>query len=83
MMEKFEILMDHWNLAYFCDAQKLNCKQAHWSLFLLCFNFSLCHQPGWLIGRPDALSQRSNHPQGKDDNANVTLVRAHPRLGAY
>ncbi len=26
------------------------------------------------MGRPDTLSWRSNHPQGKDDNANVTLL---------
>ncbi len=45
-MEKFEILTDHWNLAYFCNAQKLNHQQACWSLFLSCFDFSLCHQPG-------------------------------------
>src|SRR5258707_2317389 len=74
MMEKFEILMDHWNLAYFCDAQKLNCRQVCWSLFLSHFNFSLHHQPGWLMGKPDVLSQRSNHPQGKDDNTNITLL---------
>src|SRR5258705_6348232 len=56
--EKFKILMDHWNLTYFRDAQKLNHQQVHWSLFLLCFDFSLCHQPGQLMGKPDALSQR-------------------------
>src|SRR5258706_4892657 len=73
-MEKFEILMDHWNLAYFQDAQKLNCQQVHWSLFLSHFDFSLHHQPGQLMGRPDALSWRSDHPCGKDDNANITLL---------
>ena len=26
------------------------------------------------MGRPNTLSQRSNHPHGKDDNANVTLL---------
>ena len=62
MAEKFEILMDHWNLAYSHDAQKLNCQQACWSLFLSCFNFSLCHQPGQLMGRPNVLSWRSDHP---------------------
>src|SRR5260221_7740533 len=60
-VEKFKILMDHWNLAYFHDAQKLNRHQVHWSLFLSCFDFSLHHQPGQLMGRPDALSQRSDH----------------------
>src|SRR6266436_3764542 len=73
-MEKFEILMDHWNLAYFCDAQKLNQWQACWSLFLSHFYFSLHHQPGWLMGRPNALLQRSNHPGGRDDNTNTTLL---------
>src|SRR5258706_7133153 len=72
--EKFEILTDHQNLTYFQDAQKLNCQQVHWSLFLSHFDFSLCHQPGQLMGRPDALSQRSDHPHGKDDNANITLL---------
>ncbi len=74
VVEKFEILMDHQNLTYFHNAQKLNCWQAHWSLFLSCFNFSLCHQPGQLMGRPNMLSWRSNHPQGKDDNTNITLL---------
>src|SRR5258707_2024227 len=74
MTEKFEILMDHQNPTYFQDAQKLNHQQACWSLFLSCFNFSLCHQPGQLMGRPDTLSQRSNHPDRKDDNANITLL---------
>src|SRR5258708_1705156 len=74
MTEKFKILMDHQNLAYFRDAQKLNRQQVHWSLFLSWFDFSLHHQPGWLMGRPNALSWRSDHPCGKDDNANVTLL---------
>ena len=26
------------------------------------------------MGKPDALSRRSDHPRGKDDNANVTLL---------
>src|SRR6266481_285883 len=72
--EKFKILMDHQNLAYFRDAQKLNHWQVCWSLFLSHFDFSLCHQPGRLMGRPDALSQRSDHPCRKDDNANITLL---------
>ncbi len=72
--EKFEILTDHWNLAYFHNARKLNHWQACWSLFLLHFDFSLCHQPQQLMGRPNALSQRSDHPHRKDDNANVTLL---------
>src|SRR5258708_23820627 len=34
MTDQFEILMDHQNLTYFRDAQKLNHQQVHWSLFL-------------------------------------------------
>src|SRR5260221_3091172 len=49
MTEKFKILTDHWNLAYFQDTQKLNHRQVRWSLFLSRFNFSLRHQPGWLM----------------------------------
>ena len=26
------------------------------------------------MGRPNALSWRSDHPHGKDDNANITLL---------
>src|SRR5258708_34851567 len=74
MTEKFEILTDHQNLAYFRDTQKLNCQQVCWSLFLSCLNFSLHHQPGQLMGKPDALSWRSDHPHGKDVNANITLL---------
>ncbi len=73
-MEKFEILMDHQNLAYFRDAQKLNHWQVCWSLFLSHFDFSLRHQPGQLMGRPNALSWRSDHPHRKDDNPNITLL---------
>src|SRR5258708_2422868 len=74
MTEKFKILTDHWNLAYFQDTQKLNHRQVRWSLFLSRFNFSLRHQPRWLMGKPDALSWRSDHPHGKDNNANITLL---------
>ena len=42
----FEIWTDHKNLEYFRTAQKLNRRQARWSLFLSRFNFSLHHKPG-------------------------------------
>jgi ribonuclease HI len=34
-----EIWTDHQNLQYFMSAKKLNRHQAHWALFLSCFNF--------------------------------------------
>jgi chloramphenicol 3-O-phosphotransferase len=51
-----EIWMDHKNLEYFQKSQKLNRWQARWSLSQ--FDFTLFHQPGRLMGRPDTLSHR-------------------------
>src|SRR5215471_1924116 len=59
-----EIWTDHWNLEYFMTAQRLNRRQARWSLFLSRFDFSLHHCPGWSMGKPDALSQRPDHGNG-------------------
>jgi len=36
-----EILNDHRNLMYFRTSQNLNCQQAHWSLWITWFDFSL------------------------------------------
>ena len=72
--EKFEIHTDHKNLTYFHTAQNLNCCQAHWSLYLSHFNFTLTHHPGKSMGKPDALSCRSDHPKGQGDNSDITLL---------
>src|SRR5258706_1021901 len=55
--QKFKIHTDHKNLSYFQAAHKLNCHQAHWSLYLSRFDFILTHKPGRQMGRPDALSR--------------------------
>ena len=39
-------------------AKKLNYYQAHWSLYLAHFNFTLAHHPGYSIRKPDTLSWR-------------------------
>ena len=75
--EKFEIHTDHTdhkNLSYFCTAQNLNRHQARWSLYLSRFNFTLTHRPGKSMGKPDALSHRSDHPKGQGDNSDITLL---------
>src|SRR5467141_1225176 len=41
-----EILNDNQNLTYFWMSENLNQRQAHWSLFLSQFDFSLIHKPG-------------------------------------
>jgi hypothetical protein len=69
-----EIWTDHKNLEYFQVAQKLNRRQARWSLYLSCFNFTLYHKPGRSMGKPDALSRQADHGSGQGDNNNLTLL---------
>ena len=69
-----EIWTDHKNLEYFRTAQKLNRRQARWSLYLSRFDFSLHHKPGRSMGKPDALSRRADHGSGHADNDNMTLL---------
>jgi len=54
----FEIWTDHKNLEYFMKAQKLNQRQARWSLYLSRFDFALKHVAGKSMGRADSLSRR-------------------------
>jgi hypothetical protein len=69
-----EIWTDHKNLEYFRIAQKLNRRQARWSLYLSRFDFSLHHKPGRTMGKPDALSRRADHGSGHEDNRDMTLL---------
>ena len=55
---KFEIWTDHKNLEYFMKAQKLNCRQARWALYLSRFDFTLKHVLGTMIGKVDGLSRK-------------------------
>ena len=48
---------DHKNLTYFRTAQKLNRRQARWSLFLSEFDLHLVHVPGSQIIQSDSLSR--------------------------
>jgi hypothetical protein len=82
-----EIWIDHKNLEYFQVAQKSNCWQARWSLYLSRFDFTLHHKPGQSMGKPDALSRWANHGSGQGDNNNLTLLapelfRIHTLAGA-
>ena len=52
-----EIWTDHKNLEYFMMAKKLNHCQAHWSLYLVCFDFKFIHYPGCSIGKLDAIAE--------------------------
>jgi hypothetical protein len=72
---KFEVWTDHKNLEYFQTAQKLNLQQAQWSLYLSQFDFLLHHKPGRSMGKPDALSQHTDHGDGSRDNKDTTLLQ--------
>ena len=59
-----EIWTDHKNLQYFMTAEKLNRRQARWSLLLARFDFIMHHRPSKSMGKTDALSCRSDHRTG-------------------
>ena len=55
------IFFDHKNLTYFRTAQKLNDRQARWSLYLSEFDIKLIHLPGSKMIQSDALSWQPDH----------------------
>ncbi len=73
--EAFDIFSDHKNLQYFMTAQKLNRRQARWSLELAEFDFNLIHKPGVSMICSDALSRRPDHDKGGGDNEEITLLK--------
>jgi len=57
-------------------AQKLNRKQARWTLYLSRFNFTLKHVLGSKMGKADSLSKRLDWKVGVErDNKDKTLVK--------
>ena len=72
----FEIWTDHKNLEYFMKAQKLNRRQARWSLYLSRFDFVLKHVAGKSMGRADSLSRRVDWAEGVErDNENQVMLK--------
>ena len=69
-----EIWTDHQNLKYFGMAQDLNRQQAHWSLFLSQFNYTIFHCSGSSLDEPDALSCHTDHGSHNTDNQGVVLL---------
>jgi RNase H-like domain found in reverse transcriptase len=51
------VYSDHKNLTYFRTAQKLNNRQARWSLYLSRFDLKLIHLSGTKMVQSDALSR--------------------------
>ena len=70
----FEIWTDHKNLEYFRLPQKLNRRQARWTVEMQEYDFEMRHKPGAQMTKADLLSRRAGHPDGKEDNEGVTLL---------
>jgi hypothetical protein len=66
---------DHKNLTYFRMAQKLNRRQARWSLYLSEFDVKLVHMPGTKMIQLDVLSRWPNHGEGTEqDNEDMIML---------
>ena len=71
---KFEIWTDHKNLEYFMKVQKLNRRQARWTLYLSQFNFTLKHVPETRMGKTDKLSRRPDWKVGVDRTTKIRYL---------
>jgi len=57
-------------------AQKLNRRQARWTLYLSRFDFTLKHIPGSKMGKADSLSRRPDWEVGVErDNEDEKLIK--------
>src|ERR1700731_3147504 len=66
--QPFEILMDHRNLVYYRDPQRLSWRQAGWSVQLQDYEFTIRHVPGKGNNPVDELSRPPNvapHPKAE------------------
>ena len=68
------ILSDHKNLTYFQTAQKLNRRQARWSLFLSKFDLKLIHVLGSRMIQSDSLSCCTDHILNDTNNDDVIVL---------
>jgi hypothetical protein len=69
------VYSDHKNLTYFRTAQKLNGRQARWSLYLSEFDIKLIHLPGTKMIQSDALSRRPDHGlEGQFDEEETIML---------
>ncbi|KAF8750267.1 hypothetical protein RHS01_09459 [Rhizoctonia solani] len=55
------VFTDHRNLEYWKESRTFNRRHARWHLLLAGYNFQIVYCPGKQLGKPDALSRRSDH----------------------
>jgi Integrase zinc binding domain len=71
------VRIDHKNLQYFCQPQKINGWQARWFEFLQDFDYTLEHIPGSSNTITDLLSQQKDLNKGVDTDEPHTLLPDH------
>ncbi|KAF8755941.1 hypothetical protein RHS01_04998 [Rhizoctonia solani] len=83
------VFTNHRNLEYWKESRTFNRRHARWHLLLAGYNFQIVYRPGKQSGKPDALSQRSDHANIPPDAqtmlpnpvfANVALVTPEKEL---
>ncbi len=74
---KIIIYSDHLNLQYWRLPQRISRRVAREVLELSEYDFEICHLPGRLNRRADALSRRPGYNQGEDDNKDVVVLPDH------
>ncbi|CCO30518.1 Retrotransposable element Tf2 155 kDa protein type 2 [Rhizoctonia solani AG-1 IB] len=65
------VFTDHWNLEYWKESRTFNRCHARWHLLLSDFNFCIMYRPGKQSGKPNALSQQSNHTDIPPENQSM------------
>lgn len=68
------IYSDHQNPQYYKKPQDLSHWQAHWMLYLSCFDFVLVHLPGPQMIQSDTLSRRADHCRTVNNNTQLTML---------
>ncbi len=71
---KIIIYSNHLNLQYWRLPQRISRRVAREVLELLEYDFKICHLPGQLNGRADALSRRPGYDRGEDDNKDIVVL---------
>ena len=75
---KFKIQTDYINLEYFMKVQKLNKRQARWTLYLSKFDFSLKHIPEIKMEKIDSLSRKLDWKiEVERDNKDQVFIKDH------
>jgi RNase H-like domain found in reverse transcriptase/Integrase zinc binding domain/Reverse transcriptase (RNA-dependent DNA polymerase) len=67
------IIMDHANLQYYWQPQKINCRVARYLANLANYWFKLIHKPG-VSNKADHLSRWPDYDEGKEDNEDVQVL---------